>query len=75
MWDVPEKYVVTFKPGKEMEERVKRLEQEAAARALEEAEAASEPTTPPEPSGMPAPPSPETFGTPQGYGTNPGGAN
>ena len=32
--DVPEKYVVTFKPGKEMEEKVRRLEQrERAARA------------------------------------------
>jgi len=30
---VPEKYVVTFKPGKEMEERVKELERQAAARA------------------------------------------
>ena len=29
---VPEKYVVTFKPGKEMEERVRLLE-EAAAKA------------------------------------------
>ena len=28
---VPEKYVVTFKPGKEMEERVKELERQAAA--------------------------------------------
>src|SRR5262245_49443605 len=27
---VPEKFVVTFKPGKEMEERVRQLEQEAA---------------------------------------------
>ena len=27
---VPEKYVVTFKPGKEMEERVRKLEEEAA---------------------------------------------
>ena len=27
--DVPEKFVVTFKPGKEMEERVRRLEEEA----------------------------------------------
>ena len=32
---VPEKYVVTFKPGKEMEERVRRLEQEAAKAALQ----------------------------------------
>ena len=31
--DVEEKFVVTFKPGKEMEERVKRLEEEAAAAA------------------------------------------
>ena len=28
---VPEKYVVTFKPGKEMEERVRELERRAAA--------------------------------------------
>lgn len=28
---VPEKFVVTFKPGKEMEERVRRLEEKAAA--------------------------------------------
>jgi len=31
--DVAEKYVVTFKPGKEMEERVRQLEQDAAATA------------------------------------------
>ncbi|MCH2114285.1 MAG: integration host factor subunit beta [Pirellulales bacterium] len=30
---VPEKFVVTFKPGKEMEERVKELERRAAANA------------------------------------------
>ena len=30
---VPEKYVVTFKPGKEMEERVRELERKAAAAA------------------------------------------
>ena len=29
--DVPEKFVVTFKPGKEMEERVRELERQAAA--------------------------------------------
>jgi integration host factor subunit beta len=32
---VPEKFVVTFKPGKEMEERVRELERRAAAEALE----------------------------------------
>jgi nucleoid DNA-binding protein len=37
---VPEKYVVTFKPGKEMEERVRELERQAAQRALSEANAA-----------------------------------
>lgn len=31
--DVAEKYVVTFKPGKEMEERVRLLDEEEAARA------------------------------------------
>jgi integration host factor subunit beta len=35
---VPEKFVVTFKPGKEMEEKVRQLE-EAAARAALEAQA------------------------------------
>jgi nucleoid DNA-binding protein len=30
---VPEKFVVTFKPGKEMEKRVRELERQAAARA------------------------------------------
>ena len=29
--DVPEKFVVTFKPGKEMEEKVRELERQAAA--------------------------------------------
>ncbi|MEQ8846269.1 HU family DNA-binding protein [Botrimarina sp.] len=41
---VPEKFVVTFKPGKEMEERVRELErraaEEAALRERQEAEAA-----------------------------------
>jgi len=31
---VPEKFVVTFKPGKEMEEKVRQLEEAAAAEAL-----------------------------------------
>lgn len=33
---VPEKYVVTFKPGKEMEEKVRQLEEEAARKAREQ---------------------------------------
>lgn len=35
---VPEKYVVTFKPGKEMEERVRQLEEEAARQAMQQPE-------------------------------------
>ena len=41
---VPEKFVVTFKPGKEMEERVKQLElerQQAVERAAQQAAAAA----------------------------------
>ena len=41
----PEKFVVTFKPGKEMEQRVRELEQKAAA----EAQAAAAAATPPVP--------------------------
>ena len=50
---VPEKYVVTFKPGKEMEERVRELERqaaEAAAAKQREADGVAEPNaSPPEP--------------------------
>ncbi len=34
--DVPEKFVVTFKPGKEMEERVRQFEQQKAEREQRE---------------------------------------
>lgn len=44
--DVPEKFVVTFKPGKEMEERVKQLEEEAAAAAAARRKAAGEAAIP-----------------------------
>ena len=70
--DVPEKYVVTFKPGKEMEERVRQLEREAA----EAAARASMPQPTSEVSGGP-PPTPsatETFGSPQSFGSNSGGS-
>lgn len=53
--DVPEKFVVTFKPGKEMEERVLHLEKESALAAESATEA---PTTPPQQSNPVAPPSP-----------------
>lgn len=40
---VPEKFVVTFKPGKEMEEKVRLLEMEAAAKAArQQAEASTQ---------------------------------
>ena len=59
--DVPEKYVVTFKPGKEMEERVRQLERneaEAAAALLSQTAPppADPPVNPPLP-GQVAPPS------------------
>ena len=44
---VPEKYVVTFKPGKEMEERVRELERQAAERALVEVNLAAGGSTEP----------------------------
>lgn len=49
---VPEKFVVTFKPGKEMEEKVRLLEMEAAEKAArQQAEANAQP----EPIADPAP--------------------
>lgn len=49
---VPEKFVVTFKPGKEMEERVRELERQAAEKAAAEHAAANS-----APASQPAPPS------------------
>lgn len=40
--DVAEKFVVTFKPGKEMEERVLELDRQEAARLQQQAESRSE---------------------------------
>ncbi|MCA9141395.1 MAG: integration host factor subunit beta [Planctomycetales bacterium] len=39
--DVPEKYVVTFKPGKEMEEKVRQLEEREAVAAAAARQAAA----------------------------------
>ena len=39
--DVPQKFVVTFKPGKEMEEKVRLLEEQAAREAAAAAQMAS----------------------------------
>jgi nucleoid DNA-binding protein len=40
---VPEKYVVTFKPGKEMEEKVRQLEEAANRSALDAMDAVTQP--------------------------------
>lgn len=56
---VPEKFVVTFKPGKEMEQRVRELEQRAAAEAQAAAAAAAQSV-------------PETSAPPTLYDPNPG---
>lgn len=54
---VPAKYVVTFKPGKEMEERVKELERKEAEEARAREMGQSAPTAPPAsmPQPMPSP--------------------
>ncbi|WP_428304520.1 HU family DNA-binding protein [Lacipirellula sp.] len=65
---VPEKFVVTFKPGKEMEERVRELERRAneAARqqALQNGQVVDSPPA--------APPPHETHGSATSYGQSPG---
>jgi nucleoid DNA-binding protein len=53
--DVPEKYVVTFKPGKEMEEKVRQLEEREAAAAAENA-MSSPPAADPAPASEPTAP-------------------
>jgi integration host factor subunit beta len=69
--DVPAKYVVTFKPGKEMEERVKHLEEQAAAETAESSSysppAVESPVSPDPPQADPPvsnPPPSEPFGGP-----------
>ena len=71
---VPEKFVVTFKPGKEMEERVRELERRAneAARqqALQSSHAADPPPAQSNHAAVPppaAPPTHETLGSATSY--------
>lgn len=69
---VPEKFVVTFKPGKEMEERVRQLEEKANLEARAQAEG-NLPSTPPavdESPGLGA--SPTGSDMPTGFERNPG---
>ena len=56
--DVPQKYVVTFKPGKEMEQRVRELMRQGAARAAKSGSAESS---------LQASTMPETLGSSTGY--------
>ncbi|MGE0607905.1 MAG: HU family DNA-binding protein [Pirellulales bacterium] len=57
---VPEKFVVTFKPGKEMEEKVRELERQAALKSMQ---AANEQQ--PEANGSPPTPSMPTLYNPE----------
>ena len=70
---VPEKFVVTFKPGKEMEERVRELERQYAKGAEAASETPAEASQPAQPATQSAPVA-EAYGAPQSFGTNPGGA-
>ena len=60
--DVAEKYVVTFKPGKEMEERVRELERRANEMARQQAMQDNHTA---------GPPPTQAFGTPTGYEAEP----
>ena len=73
---VPEKFVVTFKPGKEMEERVRELERRVAQ------EMAAQNNHPPAnapPANSPSAPAPsasnETFSQATGYESGPSGSS
>ena len=67
--DVPEKFVVTFKPGKEMEEKVRELQEHSRSRTDGTGPAGSRDV------GMPGADTkmPGSYGTPEGYGNTPGG--
>jgi len=69
--DVPEKFVVTFKPGKEMEEKVRQLEEREAAKARAAMQAQGTGTMGKPPSTSPAAGS---YTPSQGYGTSPSSA-
>ena len=62
---VPEKFVVTFKPGKEMEERVRELERRAAAAGAAQAQRTG---AEPRAAAMSG-----TVAAPTGYDSSPGG--
>jgi nucleoid DNA-binding protein len=65
---VPEKFVVTFKPGKEMEERVREMEDRANEAARRQAAVGNHAPTPS------AAPTHQTFGSTTSYEPEPGGS-
>ncbi|MEX2560772.1 MAG: HU family DNA-binding protein [Pirellulales bacterium] len=67
---VPEKYVVTFKPGKEMEERVRELERQAAQAAAARSNQATPSSAPRGTPPARQAPMPEALGAPSGYGSD-----
>jgi nucleoid DNA-binding protein len=64
--DVPEKFVVTFKPGKEMEEKVRQLEEREAAAAAAARQAAASSLSTSEPTPIQSQPPSQPFGS-SGY--------
>lgn len=70
---VAEKFVVTFKPGKEMEEKVRLLEEaaarEAEARHAAEAATPGDGSSPATPAPTPEPPAPAAYTPPSTVGT------
>lgn len=74
--DVAEKYVVTFKPGKEMEERVRLLEQQEAEKRAAEAAASqnsAESSASPQPYSTPSQQFSDQHSSPQSNQPNPSG--
>ena len=70
---VPEKFVVTFKPGKEMEERVRELERRYAKTSADASEQPPTQQSPAQQAPSRGAPVTEAFGAPPSFGTNPGG--
>lgn len=62
--DVAEKFVVTFKPGKEMEEKVLQLEARARAAAQSETTPTEQVATTPQQTPPPTPTAPQPVGSP-----------
>lgn len=62
--DVAEKYVVTFKPGKEMEERVRQMEEQKSLDEPGPVRPSPSASTPAPPQPQPQPPSPSPSPTP-----------